>query len=224
MLELKISKRLCTVASYVRDGAVVADIGTDHAYLPIYLIQGGRAVRAVASDINEGPIMHAKENISKYSLEDKITARVSPGLNGIESYLPTDIVIAGMGGELIAKILDDSAYVRKSGVRLILQPMTCARELREYLQKGFLTIDENLVYEDNKVYQVICAEYDGKEHSLNNIELELGAHNIKKGGEEFGRLLNLTIAKKQKRLNGLKTGGYDTSEIEKEITELEAIK
>ena len=105
---LKISERLCTAASYVRDGAVVADIGTDHAYLPIYLALENKITRAIASDVNEGPISKARENISKYNLDNTIDTCIAKGLDGIDKYSPTDIVICGMGGELIAKILDAS--------------------------------------------------------------------------------------------------------------------
>ncbi len=224
MADFKISKRLCTAASLVRDGAVVADIGTDHAYLPIYLALNGKIKSAIASDINEGPIERAKENIHKYNLEEMIQARVAPGLEGIEKFKPTDIVICGMGGELIVKILEASQYVRNKNVRLVLQPMTTARELREYLQDGFSTIAEKIVFEDNKIYQILCVQYVGGFEPLSNIELELGKLNIQDKEENFGKLLNLTIAKKQKRYEGLKLGGYDTSEIEKEIQELEKLK
>lgn len=220
---LKISKRLCTVAQHVRNGAIVADIGTDHAYLPIYLALEKRIKRAVASDINEGPLSRAREHINKYSLENVIYTYLTDGLNGIEKFEPTDIVICGMGGELIAKIIENALFVRNSKIRLILQPMTMIRELREYLSNGFLTIDENVVFEDNKLYQIICVEYDGRVHKLTNAELELGPKNIEKGGEEFNKLLNSTIAKKQKKLAGLKLGGQDTSEVEAEIKELKAL-
>ena len=220
---LKISERLCTAASYVRNGAVVADIGTDHAYLPIYLALENRIARAIASDINEGPITMAKDNISKYNLDGIIDTNVANGLIGIEKYEPTDIVICGMGGELIVQILEASDYVRKQGVKLILQPMTTSRELREYLQNGFLIIAESIVYEDNKLYQIICAEYDGVNRKYTEAELELGIKNIENGGANFKMLLDATVKKKEKKLSGLKTGGYCTKEIEKEIEELKKL-
>ena len=131
MIANKISKRLCTASSHVRNGAVVADIGTDHAYVPIYLAKQGRINKAYACDINEGPIRRAKENIAKYNLDDIIEARLQNGLDGIENLAPTDILICGMGGELIASIIDKSDYVRQKGIRLILQPMTFVKELRK---------------------------------------------------------------------------------------------
>ncbi|MBQ8545919.1 MAG: SAM-dependent methyltransferase [Clostridia bacterium] len=224
MSEFKISKRLCTAASYVRDGAVVADIGTDHAYLPIYLALNGKIKSAYASDINVGPIMRAKENIEKYGLGNLITTEVVGGLDNIEKIAPSDIVICGMGGELIVKILESSPYIRQKGIRLILQPMTHIKEVREYLSNGFFTIAENIVYEDEKLYQVLCLQYDGELHPLTDIEKELGKMNIENKTDEFMLLLNSTIVKKQKRLEGLSLGGYDTRKIEEEIKELEKLK
>ena len=217
---LKISKRLCTGASRVRNGAVVADIGTDHAYLPIYLIKEDIAKRAVASDINVGPLNTAKENIHKYGLANKIETHLGNGLEGIEKYEPTDVLICGMGGELIASIIEKADFVKKKGIRLILQPMTMVRELREYLSNGFSTIAENIVFEDNKLYQIICVEYDGKLHNMTSAELELGALNIKQRGESFEKLLFSTIAKKRKKLDGQRLGGQDTTVVENELNEL----
>lgn len=221
---LKISKRLCTVAQFVRNGAVVADIGTDHAYLPIYLAEQGKITRAVASDINKGPLEKAKENIQRYGYDSIIDTCLANGLSEIERYSPTDIAICGMGGELIAQILDGSDYVKKEGVRLILQPMTSVKELREYLSKGYFTIAEYIVFEDNKLYQMMCVEYDGIERSYTEAELELGARNIENGGEMFERLLFSTIAKKQKKLDGQRLGGQNTEETEKVLMELLKLK
>ena len=217
---IKISKRLCTVADYVRNGAVVADIGTDHAYLPIYLAQANKIQRAVASDINVGPLDRARINIEKNGLNNVIDTYLTNGLNGIEKFEPTDILICGMGGELIAKIIEESSYVKNNNIRLILQPMTMVKELREYLSAGFFTIAENIVAEDGKLYQIICVEYDGKEHNLSNVELELGKKNIEGNSDEYKLLLFSTIAKKQKKIDGLRLGGQDTSQAERELEEL----
>ena len=223
MSELKISQRLCTAASFVRDGAVVADIGTDHAYLPIYLALNGRIKSAYASDINVGPIERANENIEKYGLKNLITTKVEAGLNGIEKIAPTDIVICGMGGELIVKILENSPYIRQNGIRLILQPMTHVKEVREYLQDGFSAIAENVVCEDGKIYQILCLQYVGGFHPLSELEKELGKINIENHSESFMALLDSTIAKNKKTRDGLLKGGYDTSEIDMKIEELEKL-
>lgn len=224
MRQLKLSKRLGTAAQFVCDGAVVADIGTDHAYIPIYLVQSGKASRAIATDINEGPLGRANENVALYELEDKITTYIANGLDGIEAYAPDDIVICGMGGELIADIIDKCNYVRNSDKNLILQPMTTILELREYLKNGFEITDETVVYEDGKYYQIICARYDGQAHEYSKIELELGKINIKKREAVFLKMLDFCIAKKKKIRDGLLKGGCDTAEIEKEIEEMEKLR
>ena len=253
MNEIKLSKRLSAAAAMVRDGASFpkgaskqgisttprasednsreicglgvrfADIGTDHAYLPIFLLQKGKIECAYASDINRGPIENANENLKKYGLEDRVVTRVANGLDGIESFQPTDIAICGMGGELIIKILEGAPYVRQNHVRLILQPMTHVELVREYLQNGFYTIAENVVCEDGKIYQVLCLQYDGDFHPLTREELELGKLNIENGGEEFRKLLFSTIAKHQKKVDGIRLGGGDTAELEEYIEKLRGL-
>jgi tRNA A22 N-methylase len=101
--------------------------------------------------------------------------------------------------------------------------MKSVKELREYLQNGYSTIAENIIFEDNKLYQVICVEYDGIIRHYTDTELELGVKNIENGGKEFNMLFEATVKKKEKRLQGLKTGGYDTTEAENEIIELKKI-
>ena len=221
---IKLSKRLSTVASFVRNGVIVADVGTDHAYLPIYLVQSKKAKKAIATDINEGPLSRARENILQNVLENEILTYISDGLNGIESNFPDDIMICGMGGELIAEILDKSNYVKNANVNLILQPMTSAKELREYLQNGFFIYDETVVFEDGKFYQIICAKYDGQKYKFSEIELEVGKINMMNKSNDFKEFIAHTIEKKKKIFLGLKKSGRDTTGVEKEIKDLEKLK
>ncbi len=185
-----LTPRLRAVAELVRSGAFVADVGTDHAYLPIALVSEGRARGAVASDINEGPYLRAKKNVAEHSLEDKITTLHCAGLSGIEKFSPTDILICGMGGELIASIIHDAPLTQSSAVRLVLQPMTHPEILREYLLKnGFEIISERIVKEE-KLYQIICAEYSGTSNlDYTDAELLLGRLNIKSRGEHLAELV-----------------------------------
>ncbi len=221
---VKLSKRLSTVASFVRNGATVVDVGTDHAYLPIYLVQTKKAKKAIATDINEGPLTRAKENIAQNNLENEIVTYISNGLDNIEVYLPDDILICGMGGELIAEIIEKSIYAKNSDVNLILQPMTSVRELRDYLKNGFSIYDETVVYEDGKFYQIICARYDGKMHDYSEIELEIGKINIRNKPSDFEGFVHHAIEKKKKIFLGLKRANRDTAIIENEIMELEKLK
>ena len=158
----QLSPRLALCASYVRQGSVVADIGTDHALLPVWLVRSGKAVRAVASDINEGPIERARLNVSRNELNDRISTVVADGLAGVDPEQVDDIVIAGMGGDLIAAILDAAPWTKDSRYRLILQPMSHAERLREYLfTNGFSIEQEQAVRDSGRVYSVICAAHTG---------------------------------------------------------------
>ena len=183
--------RLLSAAKFVREGAYVCDVGTDHAYLPVYLVLTGRAARALASDINEGPVNRAKESVIKYGVSDKIEVVLGDGLKGAENYPVTDVIIAGMGGELIVSILDAAKWIQNEKYRLILQPMTHAEILREYLiNNGFSIIDEDVVTEQKgrKIYQIICAEYSGEACEYTKDELYLGRHNINRRSAEFIKL------------------------------------
>ena len=161
--------RLC--ASFVRNGARVADIGTDHAYLPVWLCKNGIAAQAIAADINPKPLEHGKNTIEKYNAAGQVTICLS---NGLEKIIPNsvdDIVIAGMGGELIVNILQNAAWIKDEKYHFILQPMTKAETLREYLySNGFVIKDEQAVMAEGKLYSVMSVFYTNKEY--NDIRLK----------------------------------------------------
>ncbi len=167
---IKLSPRLSCAVPYVRSGRLLADVGTDHAYLPIYLCQAGiltpvtaqngDVICAVASDINKGPVERAQLHIATEGLTSKITTLCTDGLHGLEAFAPKDIVIFGMGGELILSILEAAPWIQAQDVRLILQPMTHPEKLREGLAElGFAITGESLSAEGERIYQVICADY-----------------------------------------------------------------
>ena len=180
----RLDHRLNTAVAFVRQDAVVADVGTDHAYLPVYLTGVGRARYAVASDINVGPIERAAQHVAEYGLTDKVKTVRADGLDGLAEYRPTDIIIFGMGGELIARILSDAPWVKDPAVRLILQPMTHAECVRRYLaEEGFHIVDEVLSKESGKIYQTIVAEFDGKPYEIDDVMAELGRFAAEKKDE-----------------------------------------
>ena len=221
-----LSKRLSAVAGYVRYGSTVADIGTDHAYLPIYLALSGKAERVIASDVVDGPLATAAENISLYpDAADKIILTKADGLCGIEKYEPDDVLICGMGGELIVEILSRSGYVKNGAVNLVLQPMTKAEVLRAYLYSaGFRVNGESIVYEDGKLYQIISARYDGVSRRIGECEAYLGELNIAERGENFLRLVDKTVSGFEKKIKGLKTACRDSSEYEELVSKLNTYK
>ena len=155
-------ERMALCASFVRDGAAVADIGTDHAYLPVWLVRSGKVPSAVAADLREGPLKNAAANIEKNGVSDKIKTVLSDGLDKIQPDDADDIVIAGMGGELIVRIIDRTPWLRNAGKHLILQPMTKADTLRRYLcENGFAVLCERACISLGKSYCVMLCEYDG---------------------------------------------------------------
>ena len=150
--------RLLAVAMMVKESKAVADIGTDHAYVPVYLVLNGLTEKALAMDINKGPLMRADENISRFSLDNKIKTRLSDGLSELKDGEADTVIIAGMGGILINNIIEKDKNRLKSLKNYILQPMTAIEETRKYLeQNGFLIVDEKLAKEDNKIYTIISA-------------------------------------------------------------------
>lgn len=202
----------------------VADVGTDHAYLPIYLCLSGRIRGAVASDINQGPVERARENIDKYSLGEKITVVRADGLYGIDAYSPDMIMILGMGGELIARIIGDAQYTRNENVRLCMQPMTHPEILREFLlSNGYSIIDEALA-EEEKIYQLIVAKYTGRTESYTDAELLLGRLNAERGGEVFERLALHNVSILERRAAAKAGAGRDTSEERELIAQINELR
>lgn len=155
---MQLSKRLTMVANFVTKGNRIADIGCDHAHTSIYLLEEGRAVSSIAMDINKGPLERAKENIKRYGYEDKITTRLSDGALELKAGEVDTILISGMGGGLVVKILQDSEEVIKTASELVLQPQSEIAEVRRYIHKlGFSIVAEDMLTEDGKHYTAMKA-------------------------------------------------------------------
>lgn len=168
-------KRLLLCAELVT-GDHICDIGTDHGYLPAYLVLTGKCKRATAADINEMPLEAAKSIFAKENISDKADFFLSDGLKNVPLEGVTDIVIAGMGGELISHILSTDERVKSFGGAFILQPMTRAADLRKFLaENGFETDTEKGVCEGRFIYSVIRCRYTGKCRSLDPIEEVIGS-------------------------------------------------
>ena len=157
---ITLDKRLSAVAALVRSGSRLADIGTDHAYLPVHLVQAGVCPAAIASDIGIGPLEAASHTVTTAGLTSKIALRLGDGLATVAAGEVEDIAIAGMGGETIASILEAAPWVRDGRLRLILQPMTRAEDLRRWLLcNGFSVSEEHLIIDGRHLYPVLAAEY-----------------------------------------------------------------
>ncbi len=170
---MKLSKRLQSVASFVPIGATMADIGTDHAYLPVYLVEHQLVKQAIAGDVKIGPYKVAKDTVAKHGLSDKILVRLGDGLSILEPGEVDTIVIAGMGGATMVQMLT-ACQAPLTNVKLIFQPMVAATVLREWLMNNTWKIcAETLVEEDNLLYEIIVAE-PGHMEIKDPILLEIG--------------------------------------------------
>lgn len=157
---IQLSKRLQAVASFVTQNAIVADIGSDHAYLPTYLVQKGTVKKAIAGEVVEGPFESALKNVKRHGLTNSITVRLASGLAAIEESDGVDTVtIAGMGGTLIASILEEGEARLANVQRIIAQPNIHAQAVREWaMVNGWLIINEQILKEDGKIYEIVVLE------------------------------------------------------------------
>lgn len=178
---VKLSERLTSLARMVSCGGTLADVGTDHGYVPIYLMENGQMERAIAMDIGKGPLLRAKEHIRLYGMEDVIETRLSDGVEALEVGEADSILIAGMGGNLILHILESGKDVVNSAKELILQPQSEIDKVRRYLYEHQLVIDqEKMLVEDGKYYTMFHITVGQKEdvnmNALTNEEREVCLH------------------------------------------------
>ena len=170
-----ISKRLELVASFVPQGAVLLDVGSDHAYLPIDLVEKGKIERAIAGEVVEGPYQSAVKNVEAHGLKEKIQVRLANGLAAFEEADHVSVItIAGMGGRLIATILEEGLDKLASVERLILQPNNREDDLRIWLQDhGFQIVAESILEEAGKFYEILVVE--AGQMKLSASDLRFGA-------------------------------------------------
>lgn len=206
---MELTPRLQTIADQVPKGAVFADIGTDHAYLPVWLLLNGRIDRAIAADLREGPLSRAKETAAQHGVTEKISFRLCDGLTGIREEEADVIAIAGMGGETIASILAAAPWTRNR--KLLLQPMTSFPDLRFWLQQnGYLIEKEVVSREGNRLYSVWTVT-GGEMRELTPAELLAG---MQSDDPLRGAYLRMMIEKTERTLNGHRSAAApDRSEI-----------
>lgn len=217
---MQLDKRLSAVAGLVRKGTRFADIGTDHAYLPVYLIKNDIIDNAIAADLREGPLENARETAEAYNLADKIILRLSDGLDNFSDGEVNEIAVAGMGGLLIARFIERTEWLKISDIHLILQPMTHTEELRKTLyDNGFFIDKEVAVSDKDKLYIVISAYCCGKKIDYADTDLIVGKlpQNNDKDSKVY---LNHIYEKYNKKLIALKKAGKECEELEKIVGEL----
>lgn len=206
----KLSPRLQTCADLVSQCGTACDVGTDHAYLAVWLIQNGRCSHVTASDIGEGPLRSAAQTVAQAGLSDQITLKLTDGLNGLAPSDFSDIVIAGMGGETIAVILGAADFSQRD-TRLILQPMTRGTYLRCWLaEHGFALLEEIAVQEGDRIYTVMLAQFTGASYHRTPYQAEIGA--LKQSDETARRYIAKQAARIRRKANGAQSAGADKAE------------
>lgn len=160
---LNLSERMLMAAKMVRKGSSVADIGTDHAYLPAYLILNGISPKALACDVRKGPLENAKKTVVAYSIEEKVTLRLSDGFDKIEPYEADDFIMCGMGGTLMEQLVSRTYWLKDKSKRIIVQPQSHAEDIRRFfVENGFEILFEDACIDGGKLYCAITAEYTGE--------------------------------------------------------------
>ena len=184
---IELGERLTRVSSFVPNSSKVCDVGSDHAYLPVYLIQNDQISCAIAGEVVEGPYLSAKQTVRDYRMEDRIEVRLGDGLKILSKEDEiTAVTICGMGGELISRILEAgySGGHLNGRERLILQPNVAEHFVREWLMNHSYHIVEETVVEDNhRLYEIIVAEPVGKHIEYTELELKYGPILLKESSE-----------------------------------------
>ena len=171
---MELSKRLQAVADLISEGLVVADVGTDHGYIPIYLIQTEKTPKAFAMDVNKGPLLRAKEHIAEQGLEACIETRLSDGVRALQKGECECVVVAGMGGALTIKIMEEGKEIFRSLKEFVLQPQSELHKVRAYLyQNAYSIVEENMVLDDGKFYPMFRV-INGQSQEYHDIELCYG--------------------------------------------------
>ena len=211
---LQLSPRLMKIAQLLPVCHTIADIGTDHAYIPIFAILNQRAKRAIASDINAGPVERARVNVAEFGLDEKISLRLGAGLETLSPNEAEVICISGMGGILISEIINSSLPIAANAKRLILQPMTAAKELREYLcQNGFFIEEEVLVCEEDKIYNILSVTFQ-KGCVYSEKELVVGRYSLNTDEKLLERHKNQILKKLKIKLKGLEKSRLEENKNE----------
>lgn len=220
---MELSKRLQAVAGLVTPDLKIADIGTDHAYIPIWLVEQGISPSAIAMDINQGPLEKAKENIVLHRLTSRIKTRQSDGMRQLKPSEAESVVIAGMGGGLVIKILEDVKEQDLGIKEWILQPQSELKKVREYLnESGYRIVDEMMILDEGKFYPMMKA-IKGKQEVYREEELSYGKLLLKNRNP----ILKMFLEKELELKNGIyetlkKTSGQSAqkrvSELEEEIS------
>jgi len=212
---MELKGRLGLIAEMIPACNVVCDIGTDHAYIPIYLVSRKICRKAIAADLKKGPILKARQNIKNYNMEALVETRLGYGLEPIKDTAVDIIIIAGMGGMLIRDIISGEIEIAKKAARLILQPMNAIELLREWLyESGFEIFDERLVEEGEKIYDVIAARWTGTSKRFERTYYHIGEKLIENRDPLLNKYLKRRIRQIEKIISGLGNSSKTSADLE----------
>jgi tRNA (adenine22-N1)-methyltransferase len=201
---MDISIRLRNIAALIDKCNCAADIGSDHGYLPVFLIKNDVCQKAIASDINKGPVERTRINVRLNDCEDRIDCRQGAGLRTIKPYEAECAVIAGMGGNLIRDIIEESPEVFRSLQYAVLQPVQNSEVLRKHIyEKGYRILEEELCIDENKFYEIIKVKYDNIEIKVDEIYYEVSSMLVEKKHPFMKDFINLKINKYMKISNSI---------------------
>ncbi len=217
MGKIKLDARLSAVASMVRKNSIVADIGTDHGYLLAWLIENGISASGIAADINKGPLENAKRTVIDAGISDKVELILSNGLENIPENSCDDIVLAGMGGNLIVDILSACSWIYKKNLHIVAQPMSHGEVLREfYVKNGFEILKERTVADGKHLYCIISAVYTGVKTKNDISYIYLGKLTENKD-EITKKYINRILSALEKKHSALVKAGKEDAENLSEI-------
>ena len=215
---MKLSKRLMTIAELVDKNSIVGDIGTDHGYIPAYLIQNNISKKVIGTDISKGSLDKMIGYVKRSGYEEKIESRLGYGLEVLKPYEVDTVIIAGMGGVLINEILDKDKNITNSITNFIFQPMLGVDKLRKYLmENNFEIIKEELVKEDNKYYEIILAK-KGKGYIEKEIHYEIARELILERHPILKDFINNKIYLAERIMKDLE--GKDSENVQERYNEL----
>lgn len=208
--------RMKVLADKVRAGVTVCDVGTDHAIIPIELIKSGKTPVCIITDISLPSLQKGIKNARDAGCEDRIIPYCTNGTVGAELETEMDIIIAGMGGELITEIMEQDSRLKNCKYRFILQPMSKAEHLRKYLADyGYEILSESKAESGGRIYAVICCGYTGEKYIISETELMFGKLSEKPSLPEIKYCANVIKVLKVK-LAGMESGsGSDIAELKK---------
>jgi len=214
-------KRLQRIYNRIPDGIGVLDVGTDHGYLPVALCRRGYPGKLYASDVNADPLQKAVRHAGENGFEDRICFRLSDGLDGWEEEAIDCVVIAGMGGDTIAGILERSPWCRKKGLCFFLQPMSKAEVLRSWLaENSFYMEQEDLVAENHTLYQILMVRY-GRKEPLSPAQQYLGVKARHCSEDLYHRHRRQLIARFERAIAGMNRA--ENRDMQNKIQQMESI-